>query len=475
MTTTHTDMTIQEPGSGRGRWLLLAAGLVLLGCFFLPWLRFVIVADQRVALSLTGVQGATMPIVETTDGGLLYRSSFWLYLAPIAGFFALTLALLSLLPGRSASWHGLLAIAIGAFAAVALWGAFSAAQELAEKQKVVVEAQWGLSLTFVALLLLFVGGLVVLREISAQQPAFRAVLDALNFMAPGTVLVIVFFLLPAIILFILSLTDLSSANFSEPWTYVGFDNYKRMFSDRFFPKILRNTFQYVILTLLFFNVGLALALALLTNHVSRRAGFFFRLLWLLPRITPSVVYIVMWQRIAQQPPYGILNQFLGWFGVEHLPYWIPETPWVFVVLVNGFVGASFGMIIFTSAIEAIPSDLIIAAKVDGAGTMALIRDITLPLLRWPLLFVVTYQTLSLLVSFEYILLLTNGGPGLFTTEVWALTAYKRALQTYFGSNQWAYGAAWGFVLVVIGAALSIIYMRVFRFNDLVQEPKIDVL
>ncbi len=468
-------MTIQEPGSARGRWLLLAAGLVLLGCFFLPWLRFVIAADQRVAFSLTGVQGATMPVVETTDGGLLYRSSFWLYLAPIAGLFALALALLSLLPGRSASWHGLLAITMGAFAAVALWGAFSAAQEVAEKQKVVVEAQWGLSLTFMALALLLVGGLVLLREVSAQQPAFRAVLEALNFMAPGTVLVIVFFLLPAVILFILSLTDLSSANFSEPWTYVGFDNYKRMFSDRFFPKILRNTFQYVILTLLFFNVGLALALALLTAHVSRRAGFFFRLLWLLPRITPSVVYIVMWRRIAQQPPYGILNQFLGWFGVEHLPYWIPETPWVFVVLVNGFVGASFGMIIFTSAIEAIPSDLIIAAKVDGAGTMALIRDITLPLLRWPLFFVVTYQTLSLLVSFEYILLLTNGGPGLFTTEVWALTAYKRALQTYFGSNQWAYGAAWGFVLVVIGAALSITYLRVFRFNDLVQEPKIDVL
>ena len=255
-------MTIQEPGSARGRWLLLAAGLVLLGCFFLPWLRFVIAADQRVALSLTGLQGATMPVVETTDGGLLYRSSFWLYLAPIAGLFALALALLSLLPGRSASWHGLLAITMGAFAAVALWGAFSAAQEVAEKQKVVVEAHWGLSLTFLALLLLLVGGLALLREVSAQQPAFRAVLDALNFMAPGTVLVIVFFLLPAVILFILSLTDLSSANFSEPWTYVGFDNYKRMFSDRFFPKILRNTFQYVILTLLFFNVGLALALAL---------------------------------------------------------------------------------------------------------------------------------------------------------------------------------------------------------------------
>ena len=416
-----------------------------------------------------------MPLVETIDGGLLYRSSLWLFLAPLAGASALALGAINLWPGRSVPWHGLLAILVSAAAAVAVWGAFAASQEIAQKQKVGVEAHWGLSVAFLALLLLLVGGLVLLREASEQKPAFRGALDALNFMAPGTVLVIVFFFLPAIILFILSLTDLSSANFSEPWTYVGLDNYKRMFSDRFFPKILRNTFQYVILTLLFFNVGLALLLALLTAHVSRRAGFFFRLLWLLPRITPSVVYIVMWQRIAQQPPYGILNQFLGLLGVDHLPYWIPEAPWVFVVLVNGFVGASFGMIIFTSAIEAIPADLIIAAKVDGAGNLALIRDITLPLLRWPLLFVVTYQTLSLLVSFEYILLLTNGGPGLFTTEVWALTAYKRALQTYFGSNQWGYGAAWGFVLVIIGATLSIIYLRVFRFNDLVQEPKIDVL
>ncbi|MFQ5923024.1 MAG: carbohydrate ABC transporter permease, partial [Anaerolineales bacterium] len=131
--------------------------------------------------------------------------------------------------------------------------------------------------------------------------------------------------------------------------------------------------------------------------------------------------------------------------------------------------------IFSSAIESIPKDLITAAKVDGASTWQRIRDIILPLIRWPLLFVTTYQTLSLLVSFEYILLLTEGGPGLLTTEVWSLTAYKRALFTYFGSNQWGYGAAWGFILVIIGIVLSVIYLRVFRFNDLVQEPKIDVL
>ncbi|MCD6554667.1 MAG: sugar ABC transporter permease [Anaerolineae bacterium] len=293
-------------------------------------------------------------------------------------------------------------------------------------------------------------------------------------MSPAAVLVTVFFFIPVIILFVISLTDLSSSNFSDPLTFIGLDNYAKLFRDRFFPKILGNTIRYVVLTLGFFNVGLALVLALLTTHINRRAGFFFRLVWLLPRITPSVVYVLMWRRIAHQPPFGILNQLLAPFGVAPR-YWLVKQPWLFVILVNGFVGASFGMIIFTSAIEAIPRDYIIAAKVDGASTWQIIRDITLPMIKWPLLFVTTYQTLSLLTSFQYILLLTEGGPGLYTTEVWALTAYKRALKTYFGHNQWGYGAAWGFILVIIGIALSVIYLRVFRFNELVQEPKIDVL
>lgn len=324
---------------------------------------------------------------------------------------------------------------------------------------------------------------VVTEEIEAARTPSRwarikATLGAWGFMSPATFLVLVFFFIPALILLYLSMTDLASHNFTAnpfEWNFVGLENYRRLFSDKFFPKILGNTFKYVILTLGFFNVGLALVLALLTTNINRRASFLFRLLWLLPRITPSVVYIVMWRRFVQTPPHGIINWFLGMFGVEHQPYWLTETPWLFVILVNGFVGASFGMIIFTSAIEAIPKDLFTAAKVDGASTWQIIRDITLPLLKWPLLFVTSYQTLSLLVSFEYILLLTQGGPGLFTTEVWALTAYKRALKTYFGSHAWGYGASWGFILVVIGIVASFIYLRVFRFNELVQEPKIDVL
>lgn len=309
------------------------------------------------------------------------------------------------------------------------------------------------------------------RASVSRHPFSRVPWTAWAFMAPAAVLVTVFFLIPVILLLAISLTDLSSSNFNNP-AFVGLDNYAKLFGDRFFPKILLNTFQYVFLTLAFFNLGLALLLALLSTQVTRRAGLLYRLLWLLPRLTPSVIYVLMWRRIAAAPPYGILNQALVPLGVDP-QNWLNVNPWLFVILTNGFVGASFGMIIFTSAIEAIPKDYLIAAQVDGASTWQIIRDITIPLIKWPLLFVTTYQTLSLLASFELILLLTDGGPGLYATEVWSLTAYHRALQTYFGHNEWGYGAAWGSVLVMIGLVLSVIYLRVFRFGELVQEPKID--
>ena len=471
MSSTSQPMTTVLPTSPwkmPGQILAVIGAIVGIICFFVPWI-------ELRGQALNGLIIGAAPTVEMANGTVVYRGSPTSYLVPIVGLIALGVVLFALRRGKLAKQDGFILIALGLLPLIILWGQFGSAQRDAAKVGVDLVYRYGVLGISLALLALAAGGILDVRAVAQREPAFRSTLGAYGFMSPASILVSIFFFIPVVLLLVLSLTDLSSSNFSDPWTFIALENYRRLFSDAFFPKILMNTFLYVILTLGIFNVGLALVLALLTSHINRRASFFFRLLWLLPRITPSVVYIVMWKRFVQVPPYGIINQFLGFAGIERQPYWLSEAPWVFVILVNGFVGASFGMIIFTSAIEAIPTDLMTAAKVDGASTWQIIRDITLPLLKWPLLFVITYQTLSLLVSFEYILLLTEGGPGLYTTEVWALTAYKRALKTYFGSNQWAYGAAWGFVLVFIGVVLSIIYLRVFRFDDLVQEPKIDVL
>ncbi len=292
------------------------------------------------------------------------------------------------------------------------------------------------------------------------------------FMAPATVLVVAFFFIPVIIIFILSTTDMSSATGFEHWHWVQLDNYRKILTNPQSVSITWATIKYVILTLGLFNIGLALAIALLTTHIPRRAGFFFRAVWLLPRITPSVVYIMMWKYMAADAPYGIINsQLLGPLGVQPTN-WLSAQPWLFVIVTNGFIGASFGMIIFTSAIESIPRDYMIAALVDGCSLWQRIRYVILPMIRWPLLFVTTYQTLSLLTSFEYILLLTDGQ---FGTEVWSLWAYHRALNNYWGNFQWGFGAALATVLVAVGIVMAVVYMRYFQFNELVQEPKIEAL
>ncbi|MBL8702663.1 MAG: sugar ABC transporter permease [Alphaproteobacteria bacterium] len=238
--------------------------------------------------------------------------------------------------------------------------------------------------------------------------------------------------------------------------------------DRRLSSIMVTTLTYVLCTLSLFNVGYGLLLALLTTALPDRAGGFFRAVWFLPRMSPSVVYALLWSWVVAPTDYGLLNQALAAVGVAPVD---PKSnaPMVVVVLANGFIGASFGMIIFTSAIRSIPQHLFHAARADGAGGLALVRHITLPAIRWQISFVTIYQSLSLLVSFEYIWLITNGGP-FFDTTVYALYVYRRA----FENGQYAYGAALALGLVVTGVSVAMVLWRFFDMRALLQKPRIEV-
>lgn len=250
------------------------------------------------------------------------------------------------------------------------------------------------------------------------------------------------------------------------------DNFKRMVSLPETAKTLINTMFYVFTTLILFNTGFALVLAISTHYMASGPAGFFRSVWLLPRITPPVLYVLMWKWLAWDT--GFLSVILEPFGVEPRNWMLdsPANAWTFIILINGMVGASMGMLIFSSAIKAIPQSLFYASEVDGATRFQQIRHIILPQLRFPILFITSYQTLSLMTSFEYILLATEGGPG-GATEVWALTTYLKALSNYAGALEYGYGAALALVLVVIGVALSIFYLKLFDFKTLTAPPKIE--
>lgn len=287
------------------------------------------------------------------------------------------------------------------------------------------------------------------------------------FLGPATLLLFMFFIAPVVVDIYVAFTDMG-----QTLRVTGFttENFERMATrDRRLSSTLILTFVYVLATLAIFNVTFGLVLALVTTAIPDKVGAFFRAVWLLPRMSPSVVYALLWIWVTGPTESGLINQVLiNLFGLGPIDA-RSDFQMLVIITANGFIGASMGMIIFTSAIRSIPEHLFFAARVDGAGPLAITWHITLPAIRWPLSFVTVYQTLSLLVSFEYIWLITNGGP-FYDTTVYALYVYKRA----FENGQYAYGAALALILVLIGIAAAMFMWRFLDMKRLLQHPRIEV-
>jgi len=287
------------------------------------------------------------------------------------------------------------------------------------------------------------------------------------FLGPTAILLLLFFIAPVVVDVGVAFTDMGRTLSVSSFTL---ENFERMLTrDRRLLASLGITAVFVITTLCIFNVGFALLLALVTTSVSARVGAFFRAIWLLPRMSPSVVYALLWLWVVDPNERGLLNQI-----VVHVLGLPPidlrnNHPLLLVILANGFIGASLGMLIFTSAIRSIPEHLFHAARADGAGSLAIVRHIVLPALRWPISYMTIHQTLSLLVTFEYILLITAGGP-FYDTTVFSLFAYRRA----FENGQYAYGAALSLVLVIIGVVAALAMWRLMNMKELLQPPRIEV-
>ncbi len=287
------------------------------------------------------------------------------------------------------------------------------------------------------------------------------------FLGPAIVLLAMFFVAPVIVDVGISFTDMGRTLRVEEITLA---NFERMLTrDTRLASSLAVTLIYVFATLAVFNVTFGLVLALATTAVPERAGNFFRAVWLLPRMSPSVVYALLWVWVIDPSERGLLNQVTT--AVLDAPPidLMNDAPLMLIVLANGFVGASMGMIVFTASIRSIPEHLFHAARIDGAGAFAILRHVTLPALRWPLSFITVYQTLSLLVSFEYIWLITDGGP-FYDTTVYALYVYKRAFQ----NGQYAYGATLALVLVAIGIATALLMWRFLDMKRLLAAPRIEM-
>jgi len=300
----------------------------------------------------------------------------------------------------------------------------------------------------------------LLRAPARSHPAY--------YLAPAISMLLIFFIAPIVLNVVIAFSDMGS---NLHVTGFGIDNLLRMLlSDRRLPAILLTTFIYVTSTLLLFNLGLGIMLAVVTTSISARLGMLFRGIWFLPRITPAVLYALLWIWVVDPSSGGLINQLVvNTLGMTPLNM-RNDHSMMLIVVANGLVGASFAMVILTSTIRAIPQHLYHAARVDGAGEWSVIRFVVLPALKSPVRFIAIYQALSLLVTYEYILLLTGGGP-VYDTTTYALYVYRRA----FESGAYAYGAMLALCLMLAGMLLTLLQWRMMNMRDQFSPPRIEVL
>jgi multiple sugar transport system permease protein len=233
--------------------------------------------------------------------------------------------------------------------------------------------------------------------------------------------------------------------------FVGFRNIQRAFTDELALKSLLNSALYTIFAVpvqLVISFSLAYALTQKIKFRSLyRAGFY------LPIIIPIVATAVVWQRVFH-PDFGILNNVLGWFG-------IPPQAWLlkpelakpaFILMSFWMIGRQ--MVIFIAGLGNIPTSLLEAAQIDGAGRFKTILKITVPLMT-PLIFY--NMVIAIINSFQTFvpsLIMTDGGPENSTLFV-VLNIYRNGFQ--FFNMGYASVLAWQLFTIVIGFTIVQFY------------------
>jgi len=267
------------------------------------------------------------------------------------------------------------------------------------------------------------------------------------FLTPWLIGLLAITLGPMLASLYLSFTDY---NLLGEATWVGFDNYVRMFTDdpKFFSA-LTVTLHYVLLSVPL-QLAFALAIAVVLNQGLAGLAFYRSVYYLPSLLGSSVAIALLWRQIFGSA--GLVNQVLSIVGFTNLPAWIatPEHALNTLILLHVWTFGS-PMIIFLAGLRQIPQDLYEAAAVDGAGAWTQFRRITIPLLSPVIFFNLVLQMIHAFQSFtqSYVVSAGSGGP-VSSTLLYTLYIYQQA----FTSFHMGYASAMAWVLVIIIGLLT---------------------
>jgi len=277
----------------------------------------------------------------------------------------------------------------------------------------------------------------------------------LLFLAPGLFVLVVFFFLPVLAGFGLSVTDfdLYAVGDIHNLRFVALRNYATLLRSEVFWTAFVNTLYFALaggpLT-----VAVSLGAALLVNAKAARWKPLFRTIYFAPVVTTLVAVAIVF-RFLYHPRFGMINRALESIGL-HGADWLsdPKLAMPAIILVAVWKNFGYNMIIFIAGLQNIPDELYEAARIDGAGEWKQFRHVTLPMLGPTFLFVGIVTAIGYLQLFAEPYVMTHGGPLNRT-----LSAVMLMYQQGFRWWRMGYAAAIAFLLFLVIAAATALQMR----------------
>ena len=244
--------------------------------------------------------------------------------------------------------------------------------------------------------------------------------------------------------------------------FIGMDNFKDVINSYYFRTSLLNTAVYTLAVVISVTV-FGLIVAMLLNSKVRTANL-LKIIILLPWAIPAVVAGLMWKWILNSD-FGILSGILYGLGIidKYIPFLAnPTLAKLSMVMAAVWKEGPLAAIFFLAGLQLIPDELYEAARIDGGSGWRIFRYVTLPLLRPIMLIVVVYETITAILVFDLIYVLTGGGPGDSTSMI-SWFAYAEI----FKSLNLGHGVALAIIIALITLVLILLYLRVIRSEETV--------
>ncbi|MCR5083553.1 MAG: sugar ABC transporter permease [Parasporobacterium sp.] len=278
------------------------------------------------------------------------------------------------------------------------------------------------------------------------------------FMLPALALFVVFWVVPIFQLFYYSVTDFNGVNYD--YNFVGFDNFKILFSEGTLVNSIKNTLIYALLVVVGTNIlGLAVAMALNTKL---RGKTFFRTCSFMPALFSAIVVGFIWSYVYM-PGSGMISSIIDLFGGDGSNVNLIggfNTALIAIIIVDIWKGFGTTMIIYLAGLQTVDESLIEAGRIDGCSTWKLFTKVKLPLISSTITINIILNVIAGLKAFDYSFIMTNGGPGKATNTL-MYTIYKIA----FKDQMMGKASALSVVSFIVIIAITIFMLRLLNKKE----------